>query len=400
MEVINASQVDAWTEAAKAKGGIQRVWVRPQRVSLVDDIKEVARKKYGEDIRWPTKEDLANATHITFDDTVRPAKEPASTTAPSRVDQYEGRTFVENEDMNSGILLEYVDPSVFEGSSLWASKAANRGAALHTFFYQETNFLEDAAKEYAVLGDNEMFRYRNIDDGDFIQQTLDFFTGGKYTDKDRKELEYQMENVVMELSRMVRNGEEADVSKVKSKLTVAGVEVSVAELMEYQKMGQKVVSSFLGADLGTLDSSKIAQAAQVGIAKAMGNLYGSERGELGKLFSDGVDRLYEKAVTNREKSAESSRKNWHSSPGLDEALDLEVDLARLFAKMDASSRESLTKSFQDTLNRAKSAVLGYCYKYGGSYLYNPYGNMINLNKAADQAQSFFQSWMDRIAQGA
>ncbi len=398
MEVINASQADAWTEAAKAKGGVQRVWVRPQRASLVGDINEVARKK-GYELRSPTKEDIANATHITFD-TVQPAKEPARTAEPSRVDRYEGRTFVENEDMNGGILLEYVDPSVFQGSSLWASKAENRGAAVHTFFYQETNFLEDAAKEYAVLEDNEMFRYRNIDDSSFIQQTLRFFTGGKYTDKDREELEYQMENVVMELSRMVRNGEEADISKVQSKLTIKGVEVSMAELMEYQEVGRKITSSFLGANMGTLDSGKITQAAQVGIAKAMGNLYGSERGELGKLFSDGIDRLYDKAIANREKSAQYCHSQWSRVSSYDEALNLENDLVRLFAGMDTSSRASVTKSFQETVNRAKSAVSAYCYQYGGAAHFNPYGSMVNLNKATDQIQSFFQSWMVRIAQGA
>lgn len=178
MEVISSSQVDAWTEAAKAKGGVQCVWVRTERLKV--DIKEVARKKYGKDISWPTKEDIANATHITFDDTVKPAKEPARTTTPSRVDQYEGRTFVENEDMNGGILLEYVDPSAFQGSSLWASKAENRGAAVHTFFYQETNFLEDAAKEYAVLEDNEMFRYW---DRFYASREVSDLYGGKRTQK-------------------------------------------------------------------------------------------------------------------------------------------------------------------------------------------------------------------------
>ncbi len=84
-------------------------------------------------------------------------------------------------------------------------------------------------------------------------------------------------------------------------------------------MGKKVVSSFLGASMGTLDSSKIAGASQVGIARAMGNLFGSERGELGKMFSDGIDRLYEKAIANREKNAQASLKNWcgsSSSPSL------------------------------------------------------------------------------------
>ncbi len=400
MEVISSSQVDAWTEAAKAKGGIQRVRVRSDRVNPYFDPWEVIKKRQkgygvdGVDVAARMKELYDKAIEIPMDYSHITVQNDSTS---SNVDRYEGKTIVENEDTDIGIILQYVDPSAFQGSSLWASKAENRGAAVHTFFYEETNFLEDAAKEYAVLEDNEMFRYRSIDDGSFIQETLRFFTGGKYTDKDREELEYQMENVVMELSRMVRNGEEADISKVKSKLTIGGVEVSMAELMEYQQMGRKISSSFLGANMGTLDSGKISQAAQVGIAKAMGNLYGSERGELGKRFSDGIDRLYEQAIANREKSAQYTPSNFGPVPSYDDSLSLELDLPKLFAKMDTSSREGMIVSFQNTLSRAKSAVLGYCYKYGGAAHFNPYGSMVNLNKATDQIQSFFQSWLDQIS---
>jgi len=204
----------------------------------------------------------------------------------------------------------------------------------------------------------------------------------------------------MELSRMVRRGEEMDFSKVQTKLTIAGAEVSFAQLMEFQKVGREITTSFLGTNMGTLDGGKISQAAQLGIAKAMGNLYGSERGELGKMFSDGIDRLYETAIANREKSAQYTPSNWGPVPSYDDSLNMEIDLAKLFAKMDTSNRESLTKSFQETLNRAKSAVLGYCYKYGGADRFNPYGSMIDLNKTVNNLQDFFQSWMDRIAQGA
>jgi len=402
MQVINSSQVDAWQKAAEAKGGIQSVKVRPERVNRYFDPWEVIKKRqdgYGVDVRARMTEALRNgeAIEIPMDDSHITVQNDS---VSSNVDRYEGKTIVENENKNTGMTVYYVDPKAFEGSSFWASKAENRGAAIHTFFYQETNFLEEAAKEYAVLEDDEMFRYRDIDDGSFIQETLRFFTGKHGTDKDREEMKHSMENVVMELSRMIRNGEEADINKVQSKLTVAGVEVSMAELMEYQQMGRKIASSFLGASMGTLDSGKIAGAAEVGIAKAMGNLYGSERGELGKMFSDGIDRLYEKAIANREKSAQASLQNWHSTPSLNEALDLEVDLSKLFAGMDTSSREGIVVSFQNTLSRAKSSVLSYCYKYGGSYIYNPFGGMIDLNKAANQTQSFFQSWLDRIAQTA
>ena len=38
----------------------------------------------------------------------------------------------------------------------------------------------------------------------------------------------------------------------------------------------------------------------MGIAKSLGNYYGSDKGEIGKLFSSAVDRLYEKGVAQVE----------------------------------------------------------------------------------------------------
>ncbi len=139
-----------------------------------------------------------------------------------KVDRYEGKTVVENKDTDTGMTLYYVDPSVYANSSLWASKAENRGAAVHTFFYEGTQLLTDSAQEYVKLADNEILRYRDIDDGSFVRSTLDFFTGGNYRYSDVKAVESQMETIVMDLFRMVRGGEDADVSRLQNKLIIGG----------------------------------------------------------------------------------------------------------------------------------------------------------------------------------
>ncbi len=287
------------------------------------------------------------------------------------------------------------DPYDHEGS-MWASKAQRSGAALHTFCYEETDFLTDAAKKYATLADDEVFLHRDIQDGGFICNTLDFFTGGDYSREEVKAMKEQMEAIVEELAQQIKKGEAPDIRKLRNKLTIRGTEVSIAELMEYQKTGKEITDSFRNVSPGTLSAHNIAGMAQFGIAKAMGNLYGSERGELGRMFSDAIDRLYDKAISNQEKLVQFGRKNWNH-PWIDEAEDLEIDIGRMFGMLDTSSRESLTKSFGETSNRVRSQVLSYCYKYGGQqYLYDPYGSTVNLNGAMNQIQNIFQNWLNRI----
>ena len=82
-----------------------------------------------------------------------------------------------------GFIIETIQPGVFTAED--ANKSAASGGATHGFFYRETDFLFSAAQEYTALGENEVFRHRNINDVNFVRDTLDFFTDGDYTQAER-----------------------------------------------------------------------------------------------------------------------------------------------------------------------------------------------------------------------
>lgn len=75
-------------------------------------------------------------------------------------DIYDGKTVVENKGM--GLIVETIQPGIFTAED--ANKAAASGGATHGFFYRNTDFLFSAAQEYTALGENEVFRHRNIND--------------------------------------------------------------------------------------------------------------------------------------------------------------------------------------------------------------------------------------------
>lgn len=87
-----------------------------------------------------------------------------------------GKTVVQNKP--TGWIITTIDPNMTTADD--ARKSAKAGGATHAFLYQSFDFLTDAAKEYATLGDNEVFQHRNINDLSFVRDTLSFFTGEDY----------------------------------------------------------------------------------------------------------------------------------------------------------------------------------------------------------------------------
>lgn len=81
------------------------------------------------------------------------------------------------------------------------------------------------------MGENETFRFRDIQDEGFIRDTLDFLTNGNYTEKDVTAMKEQMEDVVLELAQQIKDGKEIDLSSVQTKLTIGGSEIGVGQLL-------------------------------------------------------------------------------------------------------------------------------------------------------------------------
>lgn len=305
-----------------------------------------------------------------------------------RVDSYDGKTVVENKGM--GFIIETIQPGVFTAED--ANKAAASGGATHGFFYRKTDFLFSAAQEYTVLNDNEVFRHRNINDVNFVRDTLDFFTDGNYTQADVNRMQDQITAVVRELAQQIKDGGSPDLSKVKTTLTVGGAEVSISQLLDMQETGRGLSESFGGMTSGSLTAHNIEAFAEMGMSKALGNYYGSDKGAIGQMFSKSIDRLYEKGV------AEVQRANtWAQTVSYgaktssnQQAVKTELGIADMFSKMDTGSKSGLIHSYSSTLAQARALVQQYCSQY------NFPTSHVGLAGATAGIEKFFQAWINKL----
>ena len=303
-------------------------------------------------------------------------------------DSYDGKTVVENKGM--GFIVETIDPSVYTAED--ANKAAASGGATHGFFYCKTDFLFSAAQEYTALEENEVFRHRNINDVNFVRDTLDFFTGGNYTQQDVSAMQDQITAVVRELAQQIKDGGTPDIEEVKTTLTVGGSEVTMAQLLEMQDMGRKLSESFSGMTSGSLTAHNTEAFAKMGIAKSLSNYYGKDKGAVGQMFSQSMGRLYEKGIAQVEKADTWAKTVSHAAgtSGNKDAVKIELNIADLFSKLNTNSKSSLTQSFSSTLTQARELVQQYCKQY------NLLTSHVGLAGATDHISKFFRSWIDNL----
>ena len=303
-------------------------------------------------------------------------------------DYYSGKTVVENKGM--GFIIETIDPTVYTAED--ANKAAASGGATHGFFYRKTDFLFSAAQEYTALGENEIFRHRNINDVNFVRDTLDFFTNGNYSQTDVNRMQDQMTSIVRELAQQIKDGGTPDLSKVKTTLTVGGTEVSISQLLEMQKTGRELSESFSGITSGSLTAHNTEAFAKMGIAKALGNYYGSDKGAIGQMFSQSMDRMYEKGLDQVERGHAWAQTVTYGArtSGNRDAVKTELGLAKLFSQMDTRNKSGLVQSFSSTLAQARSRVAQYCSQY------NLPTTHVGLAGATVGIEKFFQTWMEKL----
>lgn len=338
--------------------------------------------------RWKAEEKRANEYWREHRDEAIDLTPQLRGKGTSSTDYYNGKTVVENKGM--GFIIETIDPTVYTAED--ANKAAASGGATHGFFYRKTDFLFSAAQEYTALGENEVFRHRNINDVNFVRDTLDFFTNGNYSQTDVNRMQDQMTSVVRELAQQIKDGGTPDLSKVKTTLTVGGTEVSISQLLEMQKTGRELSESFSGMTSGSLTAHNTEAFAKMGIAKALGNYYGSDKGAIGQMFSQSMDRLYEKGLDQVERGHAWAQTVTYGArtPGNRDAVKTELGLAKLFSQMDTGSKSSLVQSFSSTLAQARSLVQQYCSQY------NLPTTHVGLAGATVGIEKFFQTWMEKL----
>ena len=184
-----------------------------------------------------------------------------------RSTESDGKKIIYNRP-SGGLIVETMNPAITTAED--ANRSATAGGPTHGFFYRSTDFLLDAAKEYAALGEDEVFYHRNIADVNFVRDTLDFFTDGNYSQSDVNAVQEQITEVVRELAQQLKNGENPNLDKLQSKLTIGGADVTVSQLMEMQKVGKEISNAFSDISSGSLNAQNIQSFANMGIAKAVG----------------------------------------------------------------------------------------------------------------------------------
>ena len=304
-----------------------------------------------------------------------------------------GKTVVQNKP--TGWIITTIDPNTTTADD--ARKSAKAGGATHAFLYQSFDFLTDAAKEYATLGDNEVFQHRNINDLSFVRDTLSFFTGEDYyktgyIDETQSALMDQITNVVHELSQQIKNGESPDLSKVKTTLTIGGSDVTLSKLMEMQQIGRELSESFKNVGAGSLNGQSIEAFAKMGIAKSLSSYYAGNNGEAGTMFSAAIDRLYERGIAQVQRGQAWSQSvigaaNTSSSQN---AVKAGLDIADTFSKLDGSSKSGLSYSFSSALSKMRSIVQQYCSQY------NLPASHVGLAGATAGIEKFFQTWAKKL----
>ena len=237
-----------------------------------------------------------------------------------------------------------------------ANRSAAEGAATHGFFYHTTDFLKEAAQKYSTLGENETFRFRDIQDEGFIRDTLDFLTNGSYTEKDVAAMKDQMEDVVLELAQQIKDGKEIDLSSVQTKLTIGGSKIGVGQLFELQSLGKDLEDVLNQTSVGQMDSFAYAQK---GLAKSIAEYYGKDYGAVGEMFADGIGRLYEKSIQNVQKLNNSMNSGYGGigwSQKENDSVHTGLEISDLFANLDCSSKDAVMADVNAKLSDLRTLV--------------------------------------------
>ena len=130
----------------------------------------------------------------------------------------------------------------------------------------------------------------------------------------------------------------------------------------------------------------------MGIAKSLGNYYGSEKGAIGQMFSKGIDRLYERGMAQLEK-ADAWVKTVSYAAGTSsnrDAVKTERNIADLFSKLNTGNKSGLVQSFSSTLTQARAMVQQYCSQY------NMPTSHVGLAGATAGIEKFFQAWINKL----
>lgn len=227
-----------------------------------------------------------------------------------------------------------------------ANEAAAQGIPTHGFFYQNIDELAQIANDpEQTLSDS------------FAVDTLDFFTGGNYSQEDVSLLQSQMQTALQEMAGQLEETGSVDAGKLKSRMTIGGAEVSLGQLAGFQMMGQQLSSVFDGIQESNTRFEDMQASAKMAVARRMGQAYGQDKGQIGTMFSDAIDRLYQKGMDKVNLYYTDDPDGVAGgSAYADSASQLKDQVASMFGNLDTSNKSALGHDFSDKLSLMQSMI--------------------------------------------
>lgn len=268
------------------------------------------------------------------------------------------------------------------------------------FFDASADFITKAAQEYAKTGSDETLTTPYYSGDKFVKSALDFFSTGNYTQADVDRMKASVESIIKELAEMIKNGEEADLSKVKGKVDIMGKQISLTQLLEMQEYGKELSNQLVGEKrefLGFGNDGGVEYYARRGLIKSMGMSYGDQiGGDAGDLFKTAwgaeVDRHSQIFIDIDDRHRELIMK--HLDDKDKEGTILHGNLRKngaqwiydVFSKIDTSSKENALKSYKALSGEIDAAIN----KFYGQYSGVPGGMVAKMRNEVD---SYFYDLM-------
>lgn len=255
-------------------------------------------------------------------------------------------------------------------------KTTQQERLMSYFFTASTDFLMEAAQEYAKIGKDQEFVYRPTNDDQFVRSAIDFFARGMAGKSDYEAMSKSIDKVVRELAEKIKNGEDTSLENVTSKLDILGEKISLSDLLKIQKQSKSFMNA-MGTRI-TFGTDSLAESAQKGMIKAVAGAYGDKiGGRLGQLYSAAmgaeIDNRYHRTILNSKNSDTVQVKS---------VVDSGTELYELFSKLDATNESTFKSSF-DSMRGQMEAILA---KYNSKLM-----NMADIDKYRNQIYSYFNS---------
>ena len=246
------------------------------------------------------------------------------------------------------------------------------------FFTASTDFLMEAAQEYAKIGKDQEFVYRPTNDDQSVRSAVDFFARGMASKSDYEAMSKSIDKIVRELAEKIKNGEDTSLDKVTRKLDILGEKVSLGDLLKMREQSKNFMNA-MGTRI-SFGSDSLAELAQKGMVKAAAQAYGDKiGGRLGKLYSAAIgaeiDNRYNRTIEHSKNS---------SSVQVKAVVDSGTELYELFSKLDGTNADTFKSSF-DSMKDRMDAILA---KYNSKLM-----NAADIGKYRNQIYSFFNSAM-------